>query len=290
VPRRGSTGRIQLKPTQERALAAINEEGSAQLTRGRYEELAGVSRSQAAYDLAELVEAGILERIGGGRSTRYRLARRDRPGQRHWTNERIRSALEEFCGGRTAWPSATAFRHAGRSDLYVAASRYGGIGFWAAELGFARQDGAAPATPSRRPWRPSLRWAGAGALAAVLVSVGGASFQEWQGATAHRVAARGAPSASEVTSESPRTSPDMRRAQTPTRKSQRIRVTRRPASNRVHPNQAAAAPASNNVLAVQRSTPRVPMSAAPSTASGEPPPLPAPRGGGTDAPQPLPSP
>ena len=61
MPQRASKGRIELKPTQERVLAALAEDGSVGLTRGRYEDLAGVSRSQAAYDLAELVEA--LERI-----------------------------------------------------------------------------------------------------------------------------------------------------------------------------------------------------------------------------------
>ena len=111
MPQRATKGRIELKPTQERVLAALAEDGSVGLTRGRYEDLAGVSRSQAAYDLAELVEAGILERVGGGRATTYRFVRRARPaGQRHWTNERIHAALVDFCAGRKTWPSASEFK------------------------------------------------------------------------------------------------------------------------------------------------------------------------------------
>jgi hypothetical protein len=127
----------QLKPAQQRALDALGSADARDLTRARYQELTGVSRSQAAYDLAELVEAGLLVRIGAGRATRYRLASAATDSsRRRWTDGRIRAELSAFCSGRTTWPSAAEFRQAGRSDLYVAASRYGGIGFWAAELGF----------------------------------------------------------------------------------------------------------------------------------------------------------
>jgi len=57
VPQEAATGRFHLKPTQQHALASLTNGDSAELTRGHYQELAGVSRSQAAYDLAELVEA-----------------------------------------------------------------------------------------------------------------------------------------------------------------------------------------------------------------------------------------
>ena len=148
LPRRAANGRTDLKATQKRVLAALEDDGSARLTRGLYEEIAGVSRSQAAYDLAELVSGGILERIGGGRSTWYRVVRQERPGQRRWTNDTIRAALEQFCGGRETWPSASEFKEAGHSDLYVAASRYGGIAFWTNELGFSRPARTtAPAKP-----------------------------------------------------------------------------------------------------------------------------------------------
>jgi RodZ C-terminal domain/Transcriptional regulator DIP2311-like, C-terminal domain len=137
----------QLKPSQRLALESLARADAPDLTRARYEELTGVSRSQAAYDLAELVEAGLLVRVGGGRATRYRLPQAVDSGRRRWTDERIRTELASFCANRTAWPSAGEFRSAGRSDLYVAASRYGGIGFWAAELGFPRGERPRAATP-----------------------------------------------------------------------------------------------------------------------------------------------
>ena len=67
-------GRRDLKPAQRLGLAALNEGTTNELTREQYQQLTGVSRSQAAYDLAELVETGLIERVGGGRSTRYRRA------------------------------------------------------------------------------------------------------------------------------------------------------------------------------------------------------------------------
>lgn len=137
----------QLKPSQRLALESVAHAGAPDLTRARYQELTGVSRSQAAYDLTELVEAGLLVRVGGGRATRYRLPQAGDSGRRRWTDERIRTELASFCANRTAWPSAGEFRSAGRSDLYVAASRYGGIGFWAAELGFPRGERPRAATP-----------------------------------------------------------------------------------------------------------------------------------------------
>jgi Domain of unknown function (DUF4115) len=140
----------QLKPAQRLAVDALARGDAADLTRARYQELTGVSRSQAAYDLAELVEARLLVRVGAGRATRYRLATATESGRRRWTDERIRAELSSFCADRTTWPSAAEFRSAGRSDLYVAASRYGGIGFWAAELGFPRERTTAAAPPSRR--------------------------------------------------------------------------------------------------------------------------------------------
>jgi hypothetical protein len=154
----------QLKPAQQVALGALASGDAPDLTRARYEELTGVSRSQAAYDLAELVEAGHLVRVGAGRATRYRLAAAGDSGRRRWTDDRIRAELSAFCSERATWPSAAEFRAAGRSDLYVAASRYGGIGFWAAELGFPRSERVR--TPFRR--RAAL------AIAAALVFALGA--------------------------------------------------------------------------------------------------------------------
>jgi DNA-binding transcriptional ArsR family regulator len=179
VPQDAATGRFQLKPAQQQVLDALPARGDSELTRAQYEELAGVSRSQAAYDLAELVEAGILHRVGNGRATRYRLDRaREGGGQRRWTSERIRAELEAFCAGRATWPSAAEFKAADRGDLYVAASRYGGIGQWADELGFNRPRGSTSSTPERPSLRGRIAWAGAGALAAlgVAAAVGGVVF------------------------------------------------------------------------------------------------------------------
>jgi hypothetical protein len=180
VPQKRSTDHFELKPAQQRVLGVLKSEGTSRLTRARYEELSGVSRSQAAYDLAELVEHGMLERLGSGRATRYRIVHSTTPGnggRRRWTEERIRAALQEFCAGRDEWPSATEFKQAGRFDLYVAASRYGGIGFWTSELGLTRdpQAAAAPPAPKRRQWtfRPRLQWVPAAAVAALALALAG---------------------------------------------------------------------------------------------------------------------
>jgi hypothetical protein len=166
------SARQELKPAQHRALAVLRDGREAELTRGRYQQLAEVSRSQAAYDLAELVEAGVLERIGRGRSTRYVLTKHPNLTRRHWTSERIRAELASFCDGSQTWPSAREFKAAGHADLYVAASRYGGVAFWAAELGLAR--GARRwEKPSIARLKLSLSWATIGAVAGA-VTVGAA--------------------------------------------------------------------------------------------------------------------
>jgi hypothetical protein len=132
----GGGARLALKPAQEAALAALENGELTELTRAAYEDLTGVSRSQAAYDLADLVTLGVLERLGAGRATRYRLGRGAGGRTRKWTEERIRDGLEAFSAQVGRWPRAVEFREAGHGDLYLAASRYGGIEYWAAELGF----------------------------------------------------------------------------------------------------------------------------------------------------------
>jgi hypothetical protein len=162
--------RVRLKPAQRAALEALANGDAHELTRARYEEITGVSRSQAAYDLAELVESGALTRVGAGRSTRYRLTAAAPTPRRRWTSDRIRAELTAFCSGRASWPSAAEFKQAGRSDLYVAASRYGGIGFWAAELGFDRSRRRPSAEARRR--LPLLRLARPALAALLLLAVG----------------------------------------------------------------------------------------------------------------------
>ena len=136
-----------LKPAQERVLAALVESGAEDFTRSTYEEIAHVSRSQAAYDLADLVKLGLVDRLGAGRATRYRIAREGDGRRRKWTSTRIRGELERFCGERGRWPRAAEFKNAGHGSLYLAASRYGGIEHWAAELGFSE---ATPTAPARQ--------------------------------------------------------------------------------------------------------------------------------------------
>lgn len=64
-----------LKPAQERVLAALHAGEEDHVTRARYEELAHVSSSQAAYDLGDLVTLGLVDRVGTGRTTSYRVVR-----------------------------------------------------------------------------------------------------------------------------------------------------------------------------------------------------------------------
>ena len=166
VPQRVTSGAPELKSAQRRALLALESEPGTSLTRSEYERLTGVGRSQAAYDLSELVSAGRLVRVGGGRSTRYVLAH-EPASQRRWTPDRIRRELETFCADRSGWPTASEFKTAGRGDLYVAASRYGGVAYWASELGLDRFDRARTTLVSARaPLRSRLAWGFAGALAA----------------------------------------------------------------------------------------------------------------------------
>jgi hypothetical protein len=165
VPQRVTSGMSDLKPAQRRALLALESERGIFLTRSEYERITGVGRSQAAYDLSELVKAGRLIRVGGGRSTRYVLAH-ESASQRHWTSDRIRHELEAFCRGRSAWPTASEFKAAGRGDLYVAASRYGGVAHWASELGLHRFGRLNAARTRPAPLRSRLAWGFAGALAA----------------------------------------------------------------------------------------------------------------------------
>ena len=125
-----------LKPAQEHVLATLAGRDEVLFARLDYEEIAHVSRSQAAYDLADLVKLGLVERLGSGRSTRYRLIRARGGRRRKWTAGRIRGELQAFCDELGRWPKAGEFRDAGHGDLYLAASRYGGIEHWAEELGF----------------------------------------------------------------------------------------------------------------------------------------------------------
>jgi DNA-binding Lrp family transcriptional regulator len=299
VRQNGSNARNELKRTQELVLDVLRADTATPLTRARYQEIAGVSRSQAAYDLAELVEAGILERVGAGPATRYRLVDSRPDDRRRWTNERIRSALQEFCAEREAWPSAREFKEGGRHDLYVAASRYGGVAFWAKELGFARP-GRLPA-PTRVPAlprrRPRLRWTAEAATVAVALAVAGVSLlHPWDTTNGLRRAssppqARGPVTAVHVTGERSAAARQAVKKAKPSRQANRAAQTRRA------PSTSGTSTATNQLIA-QR-TPSVPThvssteattttSASQWHASSTPAPLQAPTG--STAPSPLPPP
>jgi hypothetical protein len=189
-----------LKPAQRKVLAELASRGSEELTRAEYERIGIVSRSQAAYDLAELVQMGLLERIGAGRATHYRLAHPGAGRKRKWTEERIRAELEAFCAGRRSWPRALEFKQEGHADLYLAASRYGGIDYWAAELGYEEPE-PVPEPPPERVWpsaRDQLRRVGRLAFAVVAglvvaLAVGLGLRSDATDRTPLRAAAPGAP-------------------------------------------------------------------------------------------------
>jgi hypothetical protein len=301
VPR---SAREELKPAQQRALAVLKN-GHEELTRGAYQQICGVSRSQAAYDLAELVEAGVLERIGGGRSTRYVLVREPNSSRRHWTTDRIRSELVHFCSGRPAWPSAREFKSAGHTDLYVAASRYGGVAFWASELGLPRAARRWEA-PSLPRLRLSLSWAMIGALGGALaVGAAVAIVQGFPRAAPKAVAEH---AGSVATAKGPTAKNSTRRARTPAKRvtTAKARVPTRTKTSHAAVEKPSSSASTTPILAVRTvsASPPPPSPAASSTTSstragttttssstgsGGPTPLMAPRAG-SDTPPPLPPP
>lgn len=72
-------------------------------------------------------------RVGVSRTTRATSS-----GPRIWTDQLIAAELEEFCRGRTTWPTEREFVSSGKRNLYSAASRRGGVDRWASALGLAR--------------------------------------------------------------------------------------------------------------------------------------------------------
>jgi ATP-dependent DNA helicase RecG len=60
---------IRLTPRQRAALDYVRDHGS--ITTGEYGKLLSLSRRQALKDLASMVDCGVLERTGAGRSARY---------------------------------------------------------------------------------------------------------------------------------------------------------------------------------------------------------------------------
>jgi hypothetical protein len=296
VPQQRSTDHFELKPAQQRVLGVLKSEGTSRLTRARYEELSGVGRSQAAYDLAELVEKGILERLGSGRASRYRLVHLStssgQGGRRRWTPDRIRSGLAEFCAGRDAWPSASEFKQTGHFDLYVAASRYGGIPFWTSELALTRepQPASAAARPRRRTFRPRLQWVSAAAVAVLALALAGAGHIRLSHGGA--VVEAAPPQLLDESLKPPAVRQPALHVQTP------LHVKRASRPARKTPAQHASTTTSSTELAAvqsraqaQTSTPASTTSSSPTpTSSSNPAPLPAPSGGNARHPLPPPPP
>jgi hypothetical protein len=301
VPR---SAREEFKPAQQRALAVLKD-GHEELTRGAYQQICGVSRSQAAYDLAELVEAGVVERIGSGRSTRYVLVRERNSSRRHWTSDRIRSELVHFCAGRPAWPSAREFKSAGHTDLYVAASRYGGVAFWAAELGLPRAARRWEA-PSLPRLRLSLSWAMIGALGGALTVGAAVAIVQGFPRAAPKAVAEHAGAVTTTKSASAKSS--TRRARTPVKHATtaKARVPSRAKTSHAAVEEPSSSASTTPILAVRTvsASPPPPSPPAPSTTSstragttttsssnagGGPTPLMAPRAG-SSTPPPLPPP
>jgi len=85
-------------------------------------------------ELARVARAGLGITYGEARPS---------PGagpRRRWTDDRIRSELVAFANELGRWPSHRDFVKAGRTPLYVAASKAGGVGRWVAELGMTRTE------------------------------------------------------------------------------------------------------------------------------------------------------
>lgn len=60
---------------QRQIVAYLHVKNNGKLSSAQYQEITGIGKSVAATDLQELVDAGVLEIEGRGRSTRYMLAR-----------------------------------------------------------------------------------------------------------------------------------------------------------------------------------------------------------------------
>jgi Fic family protein len=140
----GDGGPLRLTAGQQRAITALRVKGRQEFTRREYEEAAGVSRSSAGQDLANLARHGVLVVRGRGPGTRYVFSGAVRPSTRKpggpgrpakWTDSAIEAELRRFLDGRSTWPSPDEFRAAGLGPLYAAASRAGGIARWRRAFG-----------------------------------------------------------------------------------------------------------------------------------------------------------
>lgn len=134
-------GAFQLSSAQDRIIAELTAGGRRDITRPEVEVLTGLRRTGALDELTALVEAGVLRPVGSSRRRTYELAAALRPaspaptGRPRWTDERIAFELAAFAKELGYWPRHADFVAAGRTGLYIAASKRGGLKRWQTVLG-----------------------------------------------------------------------------------------------------------------------------------------------------------
>ena len=133
---------IQLTPTQEHIVSALSAGDLRDFSRAEYETIESVNSARARAEVFELVNGKVLESIGAGAATRYRLVS-GQPRPTTWTDERIETELRAFLDGNATWPPRSAFMEAGLNGLYQAMSRRGGVASWAKRMGYS-PPGAGP--------------------------------------------------------------------------------------------------------------------------------------------------
>ena len=139
----GGSTPLQLSGSQQRALTALRLQGRHEFSRREYEAAGGVRKTAAGDDLRQLTLHGLLRVRGTGPHTRYvfpgalpdqrRATAAGRPPK--WTEATIEAELRAFLEGKPDWPSHEEFRKAGKSSLYTAMSRVGGIARWRGIVG-----------------------------------------------------------------------------------------------------------------------------------------------------------
>lgn len=136
------SSRVQLTPTQQRALSVLATSNIVEFSRADYQRAADVGKTTAHADIDSLLTQRLVRQVTGtrGAATRYTFAERRRVSGRplRWTEERIEDELRAFTAGRTDWPKVKEFQDAGRSGLHQAIKRAGGAKLWAERLGLQR--------------------------------------------------------------------------------------------------------------------------------------------------------
>jgi cell filamentation protein, protein adenylyltransferase len=134
----------QLKNSQQAALSDFRLRGVSEFARADYEAATDVPRATAVREINELLEMGLVKRVGDGRTRRYQLvgaaqanpwAGRGGGRPKSWTDERIDTELRAFVGDREEFPTRSEFVDTGHSGLYLAVVRNGGTGRWSERLG-----------------------------------------------------------------------------------------------------------------------------------------------------------